>query len=53
MRASQKKRFRAQEDIDIVDKIVAADEEWRKRNFQTEQLKKEYKVQLKVIADKN
>lgn len=52
VRQSQAKRFRSQEDIDIVDKIVAADEEWRKKNFQVEQLRREYKSILKVIADK-
>lgn len=52
VKASQKKRFRKQEDIDLVDKIVEADEEWRKKNYQAEQLKKEYNAQLKLIADK-
>ncbi len=52
VKASQKKRFRKQEDIDIVDQIVATDEEWRKKNFQVENLRKEHKVVLKKIADK-
>lgn len=52
VKESQKRRFRKQEDIDIVDKIVETDENWRKRQFQVEQLRKEYKAVLKVVADK-
>lgn len=52
VKESQKKRFRAQADIDIVDQIVATDEEWRKKNFQVENLRKEHGKIMKTVGDK-
>lgn len=52
VRESQKRRFRNQEEIDIVDKIIEVDELWRKRNFTVENLRKERGAILKKIGDK-
>ncbi len=49
VRANQTRRFA---DPAMVDKVVAADEEWRKRRFQADNWNKLKNVASKAIGDK-
>ena len=48
----QKKRFKPQEEIDRVDTVVQIDEDWRKCDYQVNQINKEMKKIQKEIGQK-